>query len=61
MVSALIEDPMFAEMESAIKDLANSKAPGMDGILAEILKLSRSCDGLKRALFDLVLHIWVSE
>ena len=56
----LVEDtdhPTFEELEEAIKKLKN-KAPGADGITAE---LKQGGTELKNRIFRLILRIWVDE
>ena len=47
------------ELEDAIKKLKNSKAPGADGITAELFKQGGT--ELKKRMFRLILRIWVDE
>ena len=54
-----MDPPMFEELEEAIKMLKNNKAPGADGITAELFKQGGT--ELKKRVFWLILCIWVDE
>ena len=52
-------EPSLAETELSIRQMKNGKAPGVDGIPAEVLK--RGGDELASRLHHLILLIWQTE
>lgn len=54
-----VEPPDLEEVVDAILHMKNNKAPGPDGLPAEIFK--HGGDELHRALHDLILTIWSQE
>ena len=48
--------PDQKEVNRAIAQMNNGKSPGMDGILAEVLKSGG--DGLKKMVFEVITHVW---
>ena len=59
MKEELSDIPSLIEVEKALKALKNGKAPGPDGIPAEVLKHGGS--GLIKRLHELIQKIWTEE
>ena len=56
-VKVLLDNaPDQLEVNKAIAQMNNGKAPGMDGIPAEVLKYGG--DRLKKLIFEVILHAW---
>ena len=49
-------EPLFSEVEAAIRQLKNGKSPGMDGIPAELLK-NTGPSGMK-VMHHLCVKVW---
>ncbi|KAL1448299.1 hypothetical protein WDU94_008926, partial [Cyamophila willieti] len=58
-VQPQIEPPSFVEVQQAIKELKNNKAPGEDGISTEVLKAGGIT--LATKIHELILEIWENE
>lgn len=54
-----VKNPSFEETQRALNKLKNHKAPGTDGIPAELLKYGG--DALHRRIHQLITHIWLEE
>jgi hypothetical protein len=54
-----VEPPSYEEVDQAIVKLKNNKAPGIDGIPAELFKYGGQ--ELKRRLYQKTLDIWIKE
>jgi hypothetical protein len=57
----LAANPTLAETEAAIKQLANRKAPGVDGLPVELLKLCRECPEILYVFHQIIVKVWLEE
>ena len=57
----LATNPTLAETEAAIKQLANRKAPGIDDLPVELLKLCRESSEILTCFHQIIVKVWLDE